>query len=91
MVANPLTYLELEAFERKNLVRFSAWEADLIMRLDDAVMGVWAEAASKPSGSKAKDEPELIPADNIKGLKAMFRGLAVKKAAQQQAKATPKP
>jgi hypothetical protein len=80
MAANPITYQEVEAYERKALVRLSAWETDLLMRLDAAVLAVWAgnrNPAARP------DEPnEPIPAENVKGLKALFRGLAIRKASK---------
>ena len=77
MAANPLTFVEMEAFERKALVSFSAWEADLIMRLDDAILDVFARNAPKPSGrAKAADEPEGIPITDTKSVKGLLRGIA---------------
>jgi hypothetical protein len=77
MAANPLTYAELEAFERKALVRFSAWEADLLMRLDDAVLSIWA-GQSKPKGGKAPAKNGEIPVDNPKAIGSLFRGIAAR-------------
>jgi hypothetical protein len=78
MAANPLTYCELEAFERKALVHFSAWEADLLMRVDDAVITVWAGQITKPKG-REKTADGAIPVSNPTGLKALFRGLMGRK------------
>lgn len=79
MGANPITYESIEAFERKMLVRIPPWETELLMRIDDAVLVASQEKAPKHD---PKAPPEPIPADNVKGLKALFRGLAVKKKAQ---------
>ena len=75
MAANPLTFVEMEAFERKALISFSAWEADLIMRIDDTILDVFARNAPKSSGkTKATDEPEGIPINDGKSLKGLLRG-----------------
>lgn len=76
MAANPLTYLELEAYERKTLVHLPAWEADLIMRLDDAVR--LAADPGKPASSPSAQEPTEIPASDVKSVKGFFRGLGAK-------------
>ena len=78
MVANPLTYTELEAFERKALVRFSAWETDLLMRVDDAVMASWAEQAPKPKPKGVEKNGE-IPMSNTTGIRALFQGFKARK------------
>ena len=80
MVANPLTYTELEAFERKALYSFTAWEAEMLMRLDDAVLAVWAGQMPKP---KPKVMPNgEIPVSNVKGVRALFQGLMARKRAE---------
>lgn len=77
MAANPLTFVEMEAFERKALISFSAWEADLIMRIDDTILDVFARNAPKSSGkTKAVDEPEGIPISDTKSVKGLLRGFA---------------
>jgi hypothetical protein len=81
MAACPLTYTELEAFERKALVEFSAWQADLIMRLDDAVLAVWAEKA-KPGGS-----PTEIVASDTESLRTMVKARAAQKRLEEEARA----
>lgn len=81
MDINALTWTELDAFCRRSLVEMSVWEADLVMRLDDAVLAA-LRGTTKP-GPKPTDPPEPIPADNVDGVKALFRGLAVKKAAKR--------
>ena len=84
MAANPLTYTELEAFERKALVRLSAWQADLIMRLDDAVLAVWNEKARKATD---RNEPTTeLPVTDVSGLKAMFKATAERKRMEAQAR-----
>lgn len=90
MASNPLTYSELEAYERKSKVCFRAWEVDLIMDLDDVVLAGWAEQsapATAPPGKKpAPHEAGPIPASNTGAVKAMLQSLAARKrheAAQQ--------
>lgn len=78
MDLNPLSYQELDAFCRFSLIEMSAWEADLIMRLDDAALSAMRGATKVVP--KRDDPPEEIPVENVSGLKALLRGLAVKKA-----------
>lgn len=82
MSANPLTYAELEAFERKALVRFTAWEADLLMRVDDAVLAAWA--GERPAPKPAQGEP--VEVSDPQNVKALFRGLATRKRLERAAK-----
>lgn len=83
MTSNPLTYLELEAFERKTAREQSVWEVELIMRLDDAVRGVNVKDAPKPSASP--DQPAAVDAADVKGVRSLFLGLAARRAASQTA------
>jgi hypothetical protein len=76
MASNPLTHMELEAFCRLRLVHLTAWEVDVLFRVDDAVQGVWAAEAKRKSGGGADNE---IPASDVKGIKAMFQGLKARK------------
>lgn len=83
MAANPISYTELEAYERKALVTLSAWETDLIMRLDDTVLDVQAakaKAKSKAASPKA-DEPEAIPINDTKSIRGVFAKFPRKKKA----------
>lgn len=82
MAANPLTYTELEAYERKALVKFTAFETDLLMRVDDAVMAAWAGDRPKPNTK----EPAAIPASDTSAVRAIFRGLATQKRLEREAK-----
>lgn len=79
MAANPLTYQEIDTFDRRTFAGLSAWDIELICRLDDAVLFASQEKAGK-ADRNAPHEP--VPVDNVKGLKALFRGMAVKKAAK---------
>lgn len=74
MAANPLTYLELEAYERKALVHLPSWETELIMRIDDAVRLV--RDADQPPGKAAAPEASEIPTSDVKSVKGLFRSLA---------------
>jgi hypothetical protein len=84
MAANPITFADIEAFQRLTLTDLSAWEVDVICQLDDAVMSAWAGEVKK---AKPKaDAPAAIPVGDTKSMKAMFRGLAARKrlAAEQK-------
>ena len=81
MDLNPISYAELDAFCRRTLIEPSVWEVDLIMRLDDAALSAM-RGGSKPT-PKPTDPPEAVPVENVSGLKALFRGLAVKKAGKK--------
>lgn len=74
----PISYSDIEAFCRLTLTPMSAWEVSVIRRVDDAALVASQEKAAKFDRNAP---PEPIPTSNVKGLKALFRGLAVKKAA----------
>ncbi len=79
MAANPLLPSEVETYCRQTLTSLSAWEADVLYRVDDAVLAVWNASTGK--ASRPGHEPESsIPATNTKGLKALFQGLAARRA-----------
>lgn len=88
MAANPITYEAIEAFERKALVHVPAWECDLLMRLDDAVMvalnppkGETLSPSGKPRApSQQSDEGMMVSVHDTAGVRAVMRGLAAKKA-----------
>lgn len=80
MAPNPLRYQDVEAFERRTLVRLTAWETDLLIRLDDAVLAVWADGYKAPASASLKSEP--IEAGDTVNMKSMFRGLATLKKQQ---------
>lgn len=73
MGPNPISFLEIEAYERKALVRFSAWETELLTDLDDVVV---RHALQKIERNNTTSKPGQVPANNPKAVKAMFRGLA---------------
>lgn len=86
MSSNPLTYTELEAFERKALVTFRAWETDLLMRIDDAVLAAWS-GKNKPVRTPTNGGVEYA-ANDIVNLREMVRSraLATKLARENEAK-----
>lgn len=67
MGVNPLTYLELEAYERKALNRLPAWETALIMRLDRTVR---AQLAAEEKNDKVEADTEVSVNDRggVRGL-----------------------
>ena len=77
MAANPISYQEIEALCRRRLVEFTAWEVALLMRLDDAVLAIWAEKAAK---DKPGGEGGPIPVTNTQGVRALFQDLKARKA-----------
>lgn len=64
---NPLTYVEVEAFSRLTLTYLSAWEVDLLMRIDDAIIETIHASQPKPDAG-----PVEVAIDDVAGLKAMF-------------------
>lgn len=86
MAANPISYLEVDAYARLNQVDLTAWEVGLIRRLDDAVLKAATERAAKPSKPSADGQ---IPVDNPAGIKALFRGFMARKAKQPVAEPSP--
>lgn len=83
MGIGPITYLEIEAYQRLEIVRMTAWEVGLIRRLDDAVRVVMSDKPSAPAAAETI-KPD-IPIQNTGAIKTLFRGLAAQKQAQLQA------
>lgn len=81
MAANPISYTELEAYERKALVTLSAWETDLIMRLDDTVLDVRAaNAKTKTPDAEGSAGVDINDRGAVRGLLSGIRDrLAAKK------------
>lgn len=77
MAANPISYQELEAFCRSRLVTLSAWEIELLMRLDDTVLAIWAEKSAKTTAGQG----DPIPVTNTEGVRGLFQDLKARKAA----------
>ena len=79
MSVNPMTYQELDAFSRRCLVDLSAWEVEVLMRVDDAVVTAVHESAPTVTASGDPSPPAEVTADDGAGGKAMFRSLAARK------------
>ena len=71
-----ITYTEFDAFCRRALVEPTVWEGDLLMRLDDAVLAVWAAQAPKGKGTS-----EPIPVSDTEGIRALLASKAALKPA----------
>ena len=69
MAANPISYADIEAFERKTLQTFSAWETDLIVRIDDTILG----AMRPPPDSPAETEADVKDPKAVRGLLSGIR------------------
>jgi hypothetical protein len=82
MAANPITYEAIDAFSRRTCMDLSAWETDLIVRIDDAILAIIAEQAAKPAENDASGQSggSQIPVSNPRGIRDLFRGIARRKA-----------
>lgn len=83
MEVNPINYQEIQAFSEQMGLGIDPWETSVIRRMDDAALEARAEGkkAAVPSKPNSSDNA-MIPVSNVKGLKGLLRGLAVKKEAQ---------
>jgi len=71
MGINPLTYLELEAYERKALNPLPSWETALIMRLDRTVR---ATLAAEEKNDKSEADTEVSVNDSA-GVRSLLSGI----------------
>lgn len=63
MAANPITWTEINAFSSGCLAGMSVWEKRLIRRIDDAILAIWAAAASgAPANQISVKDPKSIKA-----------------------------
>lgn len=69
-VIGPITYAEIEAFNRSTAAGLTAWEVRLIRRIDDRVRSIALGEANPTSQINARDG---------KGVASMLRGLAKRK------------
>lgn len=74
MGVNPLTYLELEAYERKALNPLPAWETALILRLDRTVRAM-LEQAQKNDSVQADTE---VSVNDRSGVRGLLRGIGAR-------------
>jgi hypothetical protein len=81
MAVNPISVEAIDAFCRRFLVDMSVWEAELLCRLDDTVLAVWAGSVKRPAPDH-NAPPEPIPASHPRGIKALLQGLAVRRGAK---------
>lgn len=72
MGINPLTYLELEAYERKALNPLPAWETALIFRLDRVVRAA-LQQESKNDQVQADTEVSINDRKGVRGLLSGIR------------------
>lgn len=87
MSGNPISYTEIEAFARSLRTQFTAWEIDVLVRIDDAFLNAEASVPSKPASD---NEAAAIPVSDAKGVRNMFRGLkAFKRQQAEQRKESP--
>jgi len=79
MGPSPVTYLEIDAYQRLTFAGLTAWQIALIRRLDNALLAVFQRNSAKPT----EDEPAAeVPVTDARALKGMFRGLAASRTAK---------
>jgi hypothetical protein len=76
MAANALTFQEIHAFNSLAHAGLTAWQVELIERLDDAALGV--SRAARTATDKAEASTE-IPASNARGVRSLLRDLMTRK------------
>lgn len=74
MAANPITFLEIDAYRRTTLTPLSAWDVRLINRLDRAVLPILNPAPAS----------NVVSARDGKGVLSMIRGQAARHKTQPQ-------
>lgn len=79
-----MTYTELEAFQRTRLIKLSAWEVELIMRLDDATLEGWASKTK--TTAKTPEEGNKVEMSDSKGVRNFMSFLTTKINAQDNVK-----
>lgn len=81
MDANPISFESIEAFSNLIGVELYQWEISALEHLDLAVMNAWHTGRQQHSQSTQPNQTsDLIPADNVAGVKAIFRSLKAKQA-----------
>lgn len=71
----PILYREVLAFSAITRTGLSAWEVELIMRVDDAVLAALKPAVS-PASPGAVGAPDPAPASKTQRIREMFRGIS---------------
>lgn len=82
MAANPITFHDIEAYCRLTLTELSAWEVDVLCRVDDAVLAARAETERRKNARS--EETAEIPVSDVKGVRSLFRGIATRKRVENQ-------
>lgn len=72
-MANPITYAEIEAFNRLTFAGLGPWEVDLICRIDDVVLRI----AMAQAANGGKGEAQLTPFTDGEAMKAFMTRLTI--------------
>lgn len=72
MTANPITYSEIESFNRLTFAGLGPWEVDLICRIDNAVLAALAGISEKANG-----EPQIVPFSDAEAIRAFMTRLTI--------------
>jgi len=86
MDVNPISYQEIKAFSEQMGLGIDPWETRILRRMDDAALEARAgdRKAAVPSQPTTSDNRPMIPMSDVKGVRGLLRGLAVKKDVQAQ-------
>jgi len=82
MAPNPISYQEIDAFNRLTCAGLGPWEVDLICRLDNEVMKAAAEQIGKGGSQEPTNTADLSDAG---GLKAFMQRLTIQHNARLEA------
>jgi hypothetical protein len=81
MAPNPITYQEIEAFNRLTCARLGPWEVDLICRLDNEVLKAMAERQAAGEGAPTN----TIALGDAEGMAAFMTRLTIQHNARIEA------
>lgn len=75
MMANPISFQEIDAYSRLNGIAMTAWEVSLIRRIDTAALAAAEKRAAKRKLGEPLPKFEVEASDG-RGVKAMLRGFS---------------
>lgn len=74
MAPSPITYQEIDAFNRLTCAGLGPWEVDLICRLDDEVLAAAQERINRGDG----DQPtNTVSLNDAEGMRAFMTRLTI--------------
>jgi hypothetical protein len=76
MAANPISYVDIDAYCRLNGIAMLTWEIEMICLLDNAILAVTRAGQKTKSSDQLKNE---TPASDGHGVASLLRGFKQKK------------